>query len=290
MTMAMARVAPRGQVAVSAPVKFVLLTFGCSWSVLIGGWLLAGRPADFHAPGMVAAVYLSSFGPGLAAAILSAREGRFRAWASGFARWRAGWRAYLAALLPLPLAIVALTWALGYSPRPGASGGMPATLFWLTLFPVSLFNGIATALMGAGPLGEEGGWRGYLLPRLLERTTEPRAALIVGVIWALWHLPIMALFAGWRDGLPFGFYLPAYVVGVVGLSFLLTRVWRLGGGSLLPCIWLHGLVNAIGGTAFNGTLWTSRWSPEASTAHAMLAFWVAAGVVWAVTAVRRRQP
>lgn len=46
----------------------------------------------------------------------------------------------------------------------------------------------------------------------------------MGVIWALWHLPIMAMFADWRSGVPFLAYLPLYTPGVIGLSFVMAGV------------------------------------------------------------------
>lgn len=249
---------------------FVLLTVALSWSIWIATWLAAGRPASStgSAP-MIAAVYAGSFAPGVVAAILSTRSrpAALREWLRGFGRFRCGWRAYAAALLPLPAILLLLTVALGYAPRIEALHDRPAILLYLTVFPVSIFNGFMTALLGAGPLGEEGGWRGYLLPRLLELGGEARASLLIGIVWALWHLPIMAMFPDWRSGVPFAAYLPLYALGVTGLSFVLTRVWRLGGGSLVPCIWLHGLVNSVGGVAFDADLWTSRWSPAAGIAH-----------------------
>ena len=186
------------------------------------------------------------------------------------------------------MALLLLTFVLGYVPRLEGLHGQPAFLLYLTVFPVSIFNGLATAIMGAGPLGEEGGWRGYLLPRLLERGGEARASLIIGIVWALWHLPIMAMFADWRSGVPFTAYLPLYTFGVIGLSFVMSRVWLIGGGSLIPCIWLHGLVNAVGGVAFDHRVWTSRWSLAASTAHFGIATALAAAfLLWAAHRKRR---
>ncbi|MDJ0276065.1 CPBP family intramembrane metalloprotease [Sphingomonas sp. 2R-10] len=264
---------------------FVLLTVALSWSIWIATWLATGQPTEFHGQGaMTAAIYAGSFGPGVAAAILSAisRPGSLKEWLRGFTRLRCGWRAYAAALMPFPLALLLLTIALGYAPRPEGLHGMAPILLYLTVFPVSIFNGVATAIMGAGPLGEEGGWRGYLLPRLLEQGGEVRASLIIGIVWALWHLPIMAMFADWRSGVPFIAYLPLYTLGVIGLSFVMSRVWLIGRGSLIPCIWLHGLVNAVGGIAFDRNLWASRWPQEAGTFHfAIAAALTAAFLFWA---------
>ena len=282
------RTASRGRPGAMA---FVLLTITLSWSIWIMAWFAMGRPVTTTASaGMIAAVYAGSFAPSVAAAILSAmsQPGALKTWLHGFIRFRCGWRAYAAAVLPLPLSLLLLTYVLGYAPRLEGLHGQPSILLYLTLFPVSIFNGLATAIIGAGPLGEEGGWRGYLLPRLLARGGEVRASLIVGVVWALWHLPIMAMFADWRGGVPFETYLPLYTVGVIGLSFVMSRVWLIGGGSLIPCIWLHGLVNAVGGLAFNHSAWTSRWSVEASTGHfATATALTAAFLLW--IAHRKRQ-
>ena len=264
-------------------IAFVVLTYTLSWSIWAGGWLLAGRPDGFSDARMVVAVYAGSFAPGIIAGVLAARKGRqtFLAWLGGFVRFRCGWRAYAVALLPLPIAFAVLTWLLGYTPQV-KQDGLPAIFFYLTLFPISIFNGAASAIMGAGPLGEEGGWRGYLLPKLLDRLGELRASILLGVIWALWHLPVMAMFMDWREGTSLAFYLPTYIIGLVGLSYIFTVVWRLGRGSLVPCIWLHGLVNAIGGLAFNHRAWNSSWSQEASVWHSLVVFWVVALGLWAV--------
>ena len=270
-------------------VEFVLLTMALSWSIWITAWLATGRPtATTTSAGMVIAIYAGSFAPGIAAAILSAMSplASLKEWLRGFIRFRCGWRAYAAALLPLPLSLLLLTFVLGYEPRLDGLHGRPSILLYLTIFPVSIFNGLATAIMGAGPLGEEGVWRGYLLPRLLDQGGEARASLIIGIIWALWHLPVMAMFADWRNGVPFLTYLPLYTAGVIGLSFVMSRVWLIGGGSLIPCIWLHGLVNAVGGIAFDHRVWTSRWSAEAAAGHFAVATALTAAVL--TTARRRR--
>ncbi|MDR6135769.1 hypothetical protein QE361_002768 [Sphingomonas sp. SORGH_AS802] len=99
---------------------FVLLTVSLSWSIWIAAWLATGRPTTFHGPGaMMAAIYAGSFGPGVAAAILSAIScpSSLKEWLRGFIRFRCGWRAYAAALLPFPIALLLLTIALGYAPR-----------------------------------------------------------------------------------------------------------------------------------------------------------------------------
>jgi uncharacterized protein len=275
----------------SFPWSFILLTYGLSWTIWIAGWLAAGKPDDLLASsGMMAAAYLGSFGPGLAALVLTARSGGRTAvidWLRNFVRFRCGWRAYAAAFLPFPIAVLLLTVAFGYTPIPGVGGGIPPILAYATIFPVSIFNGVANVVLGAGPIGEEGGWRGYLLPRLLETRSELRSSLTIGIVWALWHLPVMAMFPAWRDGVDFWVYLPLYVLSVMAVSCLITRVWVIGRGSLVPVIWLHGIFNAVGGMAFSRELWSAVWSEAFGTILFAAAAMAAAA---ALTRVRREEP
>ena len=262
----------------AGPVPFVALTFAISWTVWLGGWLMAGRPTTLANPGMLVAIYLGSFGPGIAAAILSRRQGREAVgqWARGFVRWGMGWRAAAVIALALPLTVLGLTLALGFTPRSNPAHPLSPILYYVTIFPASLLNAAAGGLLGAGPLGEEGGWRGYLLPRLLARTDALKASATIGVIWALWHLPIMALFPEWRDGTGFAFYLPIYTVGLMAMAYIFTTVWRWSGGSLVACIWLHGMVNALGGLAFNPKVWTNRFGAEGGVVLFLLSLWIVA--------------
>jgi membrane protease YdiL (CAAX protease family) len=255
-----------------------MLAYAISWTVWLGGWFLSGQPGSMANPGMLVSVYVGSFGPGIAAAILSRRQGRDVAsqWARGFVRWGMGWRAAAIVALALPLTILALTLALGFTPKPNQAHPLPPILYYVTLFPASILNAAAGGLLGAGPLGEEGGWRGYLLPRLLAKTGALRASAIIGVIWAAWHLPIMALFPEWRDGTAFAFYLPLYTLGLVAMAYIFTTVWRLSGGSLVACIWLHGMVNALGGIAFNPKVWNNSFGADGSVVLFMASLWLLA--------------
>lgn len=271
--------------AASIP-SFLALAFGFSWTVWLGIWLAVGRPDTLTDTPMLIAVYIGSFGPGLAGAVLSAREGRLREWALGFLRWRMGWAGVAAICLPLPLAVLGITAALGYAPLP--MDGVPPVLLYLTLFPAVVFNGVVTAVLGAGPLGEEGGWRGYLLPCMLDRLGEVPASLLLGVIWSLWHLPIMAILPEWRGDLSFGFYLPAYTITVMGLSLLMTRVWLMARRSTLAAVWMHGVINALGSIAFSAQLWDGGWSAKANMLHYTLAIWIAAIALHLLNAFRRR--
>ncbi|MEL7486787.1 MAG: CPBP family intramembrane glutamic endopeptidase [Pseudomonadota bacterium] len=249
---------------------FIVLAYGVSWSCWIYGWQVSGRPDDYG--DMILWLFAGSFGPFLSAAfLLLVRGENLVAWLRAFVKIRAAWSAYLLALVALPLVCLALTFAFNFTPR----ADVDPLLAYLTLFPVSILNGLAVAIASGGPLGEEGGWRGYLLPRLLKTQSIAGASATVGVFWALWHIPVMYLFADWRDGLPFWIYLPVYVAGVVPLSYVFTRLWLLSKGSIFLCIWFHGIVNAVGGFAFQ-PIWEGPYDTMLRLCIFTLALWVLA--------------
>ena len=105
----------------SFPWNFIVLTYSLSWSIWVAGWLAAGEPTETGTSGtMMAAILLGSFAPGLVAVILQARSGganAVKAWLGSFVRLRCGWRAYAAALLPFPIALLILTVLFEYVDR-----------------------------------------------------------------------------------------------------------------------------------------------------------------------------
>lgn len=98
---------------------------------------------------------------------------------------------------------------------------------------------VSTLIFGAilGPLWEEAGWRGFALPRLQERYGPITGSVILGVIWAIWHLPGYP--GGWMEST-----FPALLVYCVGFSIIATWVYNNTGGSILLMILLHSSSNA----------------------------------------------
>jgi membrane protease YdiL (CAAX protease family) len=83
--------------------------------------------------------------------------------------------------------------------------------------------------------GEELGWRGWLLPRLLTTYRPASATALVAGVWGFWHMPI--LLTGFRTAMPFLF-------GVFGLSFLFTALWQRVKGNIFVLAVAHASVNA----------------------------------------------
>jgi membrane protease YdiL (CAAX protease family) len=100
-------------------------------------------------------------------------------------------------------------------------------------------SGLATtivATMLVVGLFEEPGWRGYALPRMQRGHSALWAALVLGVVWALWHLPEMVGDPGEREPIP-------YSLSVVAQSVLLAWIYNSTRGSLLLVVLFHGAVN-----------------------------------------------
>lgn len=105
-------------------------------------------------------------------------------------------------------------------------------------------------------LGEEPGWRGFALVELQKRLTAIPATLVLGAIWALWHLPLLGTAVPWN-------LVPLFVIGVFTGCFALTWIFNSTNGSVLPCMLLHATLNSIGvGVVFplfSGAALTQLW-------------------------------
>jgi membrane protease YdiL (CAAX protease family) len=142
---------------------------------------------------------------------------------------RIGLRWYLAAsalamLVPLAVGVSIL---MG-----GDTPVMDNTIFGvLFLFAFMIFPGSA--------LGEEIGWRGFVLPRMQGRHSALKASLLIGILWGPWHLP---LWLTGSEGHPISLFLP-FVVAVVASSVVYTWLYNNTGGSLLIVVLYHAASN-----------------------------------------------
>lgn len=108
-------------------------------------------------------------------------------------------------------------------------------------FPFSPWTGVFAALATAlviGPI-EEFGWRGLALPLLQRKYTPFVATLVLGAIWAVWHLPAFFIGGTPQSGWDFG----AFFLGVMAIAFILTAMFNAGRGSLLVAFLYHFMMN-----------------------------------------------
>jgi membrane protease YdiL (CAAX protease family) len=221
------------QVRTRGIVSFLLIAFGGAWGVWGVAWLLGALNTG---PTGQLIVALGAFAPAVAAVLV-------RRWVTreGFAdaglrpRLRANWPYYLVAwLLPLPIVgvIALLAAAVGVWPTRSA-------------LPPALVPGALLGALVAAPLfwGEEFGWRGYLQLRLLGR--QPLlAALLTGLIWGVFHYPVILVgFEGYEHAALGLLLFPVFTV----LQSVILGWLRLRTGSIWPACLAHAAANLIGG-------------------------------------------
>ncbi|WP_162551167.1 CPBP family intramembrane glutamic endopeptidase [Paenibacillus tepidiphilus] len=91
-----------------------------------------------------------------------------------------------------------------------------------------------------GPLGEELGWRGFVLNELQMRFSPLKSAILVGLAWGLWHAPLW-LMSGY-SGLPLLQYVICFLSCIVALSIIITACYNLNHNLVIPIL-IHQLFN-----------------------------------------------
>jgi membrane protease YdiL (CAAX protease family) len=204
---------------------FVALALVLTWVV----WV----PRAFGARWAADVGTLWSYGPAFAALAAAGLDGRVavRRWWSRVVRWRVGVRWYLLALLGPAAFWAAVAWA---SERVDAATGPPRALD-LGAAALAVF---AVLLLTDG-VGEEAGWRGFLLPHWLTRAHPLVASLGVGLVWAVWHLPLVYTPGSALFGSPVAFHLIDLPATAVLYTWLVTRAH---GSALLAAV-LHASIS-----------------------------------------------
>ncbi|MDT3435966.1 type II CAAX endopeptidase family protein [Haloarcula sp. 1CSR25-25] len=216
---------------------FVALTFVLTWVPwLTVAWLLrTGRP-----PVVTTLVLIGGFGPFLAAVLVAAAGGDLRPWLGALVDIGAPLGVWAAAVV-VPVALYVL--ALGVFLLAG--GGFDRA----SVLPAAAVPAVVLATFIRGGL-EEPGWRGMALPVLQRSVGAFRASIVIGVIWALWHVPLFLLPGSSQAGTPFWLYVPA----VVGISVIATWLYNAAGGRVLVPVVFHTLSNAVSVTTATGVV------------------------------------
>ena len=184
--------------------------------------------------------FIGAYGPTIGALIIQrvVEKGKNKQLLKKLIRFKVNWRVYAFIILaPLILYAVAFVVPILVSEKPlefdflAGISGMP--IWFLAALPF-------------GPMGEELGWRGFMLPRLLEKHSILKSSVIVGLAWGLWH---MASFTFPGAALPEFFEVSVATIGLyclntIALSMVFTYAHLRGKGSVLIAILLHAFFNA----------------------------------------------
>ncbi|PSN20550.1 CPBP family intramembrane metalloprotease [filamentous cyanobacterium CCP5] len=215
---------------------FMIAAYGFSWTFWLLSFQVSGSPSVFL-------FHLAGFGPLIAAMVVVRDQGRsLRAWLVGLFKWRLhpgwygfalGWPILLAAIASLGYRL--LGYSLDFSLLPGRLGIYLPSLLLL-------------AIAGGG--NEEPGWRGLGLPVLQQRHRPIVATTVLGIVWALWHLPLLAVNPDVASGAigpgQILFITTTTLISITTHAFWYT--WLINRtGSVLLCILLHASYNAANG-------------------------------------------
>jgi len=240
-------------------VVFLLIAFGWSWfwwllfvfDVL--SWPAGAGTDDVEFSPMLFLLIITPFGPTIAGfAVTAVTEGR------GGVRclWRRFWsrdqsiKWLLVALLFFP----AIKLISNLVTR--TVDGEPYPLFedaWLTGF----IGVLITNTFINGGMSEEFGWRGYVLPRFQAKWNALASSVVLGVVWASWHIPLWFIPEDEHSETFFGTRLVAWLA----ISVMMTWIFNNTNGSVLAVMVFHGSANATGGSLFwccGSSLWHYR--------------------------------
>lgn len=224
-----------GQVCWTAFLPFILITYGLAWGIIGLYIVLPNQMASVFGriSGNHPLFYLAVYAPAIAAftmVLVKAGRDGLRRYLTRFFRWRCSpfWALFLIAGIPLVF--------YGGSAWKGNLFTDP--------FPFPSLTALLAALGLAvikGPV-EEFGWRGFALP-LLQRKFKPiTAALLLGIIWGVWHLPAFLLSGTQQSTWSF---LP-FLAGAIAISLIMTALFNVSKGSILLAAVMHfQLMNPI---------------------------------------------
>ncbi len=223
-------------------VFFFLIAYAGAWLVEVPialsktgtGLLQFTIPTPVLALAIAAATFL---GPTLSAFIMTGMiEGRIgiRRLLRRYVLWRVGLRWYLFVLLVIPAIEV-----LGAIVVPGALASFqPLTLSLVLTYPIAF---VSTFILG-GPLGEEPGWRGFALPRLQPLHGPLVGSIILGILWACWHLPLFWSGVWTPPTIP---NIVMFILMTTALTIIMTWVFNNAKGSLLITMLMHASFNTF---------------------------------------------
>ena len=207
----------------SLPLYFA---FACVW---FWGCIALGYIQTFH----FWVPLLGALAPALSALVVTSMaegEPAVRELGRSLRKWRVGGQWYLVAFgLPIAEGLMAVGVA-------SAFGAFKLTRINMEMLGATLPSIWIVFLFAAG---EELGWRGFALPRLLAVRSAIAASLILGGLHALWHWPLLLLPHQYLSDLP----LAPWTASVIAEALVFTWIARGTGGSVLLAAFFHGMVN-----------------------------------------------
>lgn len=243
-------------------ISFFVVTYAISWILFLPGVAISQGWLDPSFGLLRVLSGAGNFGPTIAAFVLTAilyhRPG-VRALLNSARPERITLRMIVAALLlPIGIRLVALLAV------PLATRIDPPAADYPWYFAPIVF---LVVLITAG-IAEEFGWRGFALPHLQQRWSALISSLILGVVWACWHLPAYLISGSVQQNIP----VVSYIFGVIGYTIVLTWLFNASHGSVLAVILMHTVTNTAHG------YFQSLWIGDVQI-HSLVTWFVALALI-----------
>jgi hypothetical protein len=225
--------------SVHFPLRFFLITFVWSWIIwtplVLGSLKIIPFSGNLISILIFPAIVLGAFGP-LAGALFALRhekgKGSARIYLKGFLDFKLGWKVYV-----IPILIFGgSTFIAWFFPELLGEERLSMLLpsIWVYI-PCLIFM----IFLGGGQ--EEFGWRGYALPILENKFGIWFANIIIGLIWAFWHMPLWFITGTSQTYMNFG----GFILLMVGYSFILSWTRKISGNKPFSGLYVHGLANSF---------------------------------------------
>jgi membrane protease YdiL (CAAX protease family) len=223
-------------------VTFLALTFGLSTIF----YVLIITGGEGYAPWVAPLMWCPALSAILTKLIFD-RNLKGLGWKPGPAKWLG-----LAYLLPIlyGAVIYGTVWLVGqggftmeataeFTSQVGMANASPVQIVAVYALLMGTIIFVRSSLPGS--FGEELGWRGFLFPELQRITSFTTASLIGGVVWVLFHLPLI-LFSDYNSTAPRAFQVVMFCISAIALTFV-HNWFRARSGSVWPAVFLHASHN-----------------------------------------------
>ncbi|NKF50809.1 CPBP family intramembrane metalloprotease [Shewanella sp. WXL01] len=218
-------------------VVFFAILLGLYFSILVTGDAISAesfsnaKPVGFSVTSILASIISASVGSFIIACLLCSRSIAL----NSLNKWRISYKWWLVALfLPALWMTLGLLVAQQQDATITPISHSLEQSTWLLFIARSI---LLTFLVVA--IGEESGWRAWMLPKLQERFSPLLSTVFVGIVWGVWHLPLFLI--GQYDDPPEMIFAKTGACIMLGVIF--TWLYNRSGGSLLMAVALHTTMN-----------------------------------------------
>jgi len=227
------------------PINFFILTYAWSWPL----WLILGLTSQSLEGAYAYAIFaLAGIGPSLMGLVFARRSGNAEHWKRFVRRIfdprfiGARWYAFIFAIIPLTSLVALGLYLLSGNIMPSFE------TFSSYLANPATFVSFAAFTFLFGPIPEEIGWRGFAQDRLEPAYGWAKAGLIIGVGWAIWHIPLFLIPGSYQNGLfdTSNYLVMDFFIQFLFLSVIACWIRHRNRGSILSAILFHFAVNYVG--------------------------------------------